>query len=79
MPTTPSPAACPAFRGYVEHNRAALREIFRQVGDDLVLDEDGIARRGMIIRHLVLPGGLAGTAGCLRWIARELRRTCTSA
>jgi len=60
------------FKDYVAHNRAALREIFRQVGDELILDEAGIARRGMIIRHLVLPDGLAGTAGVLRWIATEL-------
>lgn len=60
------------FPRYVEHNRAALREIFRQVGDRLILDEEGSARRGMIIRHLVLPGGLAGTPGVLRWIAEEL-------
>ena len=59
-------------RRYVENNRAALREISRQVGDKLVLDEDGIARRGMIIRHLVLPGGLANTPGVMRWIATEL-------
>ena len=50
------------FPRYVENNRATLQEIYRQVGDELVLDEDGIARRGMIIRHLVLPGGLAGDA-----------------
>jgi putative pyruvate formate lyase activating enzyme len=60
------------FSGYVAHNRAALREIFRQVGDRLILDEDGSARRGMIIRHLVLPHGLADTPGVLRWIAAEL-------
>jgi putative pyruvate formate lyase activating enzyme len=60
------------FGGYVAHNRAALREIFRQVGAELILDGDGIARRGMIIRHLVLPGGLAGTPEVLRWIAMEL-------
>jgi putative pyruvate formate lyase activating enzyme len=60
------------FVYYVEHNRAALREIYRQVGSELVLDEQGIARRGMIIRHLVLPHGLAGTAEVLRWIAQEL-------
>lgn len=60
------------FKDYVAHNRAALREIFRQVGDELILDEAGIARRGMIIRHLVLPDGLAGTADVLRWIATEL-------
>lgn len=60
------------FPHYAEHNRAALREIFRQVGDRLILDEEGIARRGMIVRHLVLPGGLADTPGVLRWIASEL-------
>ncbi len=60
------------FPDYVAHNRAALREMFRQVGDVLLLDEAGMARRGMIIRHLVLPGGLAGTAEVLRWIAAEL-------
>ncbi len=60
------------FPHYAEHNRAALREVFRQVGDRLILDEEGIARRGMIVRHLVLPGGLADTPGVLRWIASEL-------
>lgn len=60
------------FPHYAEHNRAALREIFRQVGDRLILDDEGIAHRGMIVRHLVLPGGLADTPGVLRWIATEL-------
>jgi len=60
------------FPHYVAHNRAALLEIYRQVGDELILDEDGIARRGMIIRHLVLPEDLAGTAAVLRWIAARL-------
>ena len=57
---------------YVRHNRAALREMFRQVGDELLLDEEGIARRGMIVRHLVLPGGLSGTAEVMRWLAENL-------
>jgi len=60
------------FSRYVEHNRAALREMYRQVGDELLLDDEGIARRGLIIRHMVLPGGLAGTREVLRWIAKEL-------
>jgi putative pyruvate formate lyase activating enzyme len=60
------------FTDYVENNRAALREIFRQVGDELVLDSQGLAVRGMIVRHMVLPQGLAGTAEVLRWIASEL-------
>jgi putative pyruvate formate lyase activating enzyme len=60
------------FPRYVPANRAALQEIYRQVGDQLILDEDGIARRGMIIRHLVLPDNLADTAGVMAWIATEL-------
>ena len=60
------------FRGYVQANRAALREMHRQVGDELQLDEQGLAVRGLIIRHMVLPEGLAGTEQVLAWIAREL-------
>jgi putative pyruvate formate lyase activating enzyme len=60
------------FPDYVSYNRAALREIYRQTGDALALDGEGIARRGMIIRHLVLPEELSGTAQVLRWIASEL-------
>lgn len=56
---------------YVKHNRAALKEMFRQVGV-LETDERGVARRGLIIRHLVLPENLAGTADSLRWIAENL-------
>ena len=60
------------FENYVEHNRAALCEIHRQVGDELRLDSRGLAVRGMIIRHLILPEGLAGTAVVLRWLADSL-------
>jgi len=60
------------FRDYVEANRAALREMFRQVGAEMVLDANGLALRGMIIRHMVLPERLAGTEQVLNWIAREL-------
>jgi putative pyruvate formate lyase activating enzyme len=60
------------FQNYVKYNRAALCEIYRQVGDELVLDREGNAQRGMIIRHMVLPGGLAGTSQILHWIAQEL-------
>ncbi len=56
---------------YVEINRNALREMYRQVGD-LTMDENGIARRGLIIRHLVLPNGIAGTEDIIRFIAGEL-------
>jgi putative pyruvate formate lyase activating enzyme len=60
------------FSNYVENNRAALREIHRQVGGELLLDSQGLAIRGMIIRHLILPEGLAGTAAVLRWLADGL-------
>jgi putative pyruvate formate lyase activating enzyme len=60
-------------RDYVEVNRSALREMHRQVGD-LVLDEQGIAQRGLLVRHLVLPGGLAGSEQVLAFIAEQLSR-----
>lgn len=60
------------FREYVRHNRLALLEMHRQVGSELRLDSQGIARRGLIIRHLVLPEGLAGTERVFAWIAAHL-------
>ena len=60
------------FRGYVASNRAALYEMYRQVGEELVLDNEGIARHGLIIRHLVLPHELSQTTEVLRWIAEKL-------
>jgi putative pyruvate formate lyase activating enzyme len=56
---------------YPEVARAAIREMHRQVGD-LVLDEREIARRGLLVRHLVLPEGLAGTANVVRFLANEI-------
>lgn len=53
--------------------RTAIAEMHRQVGD-LQLDERGIARRGLLVRHLVLPGGLAGTREIVRFLAREISR-----
>ena len=58
---------------YPDANRAAVREMHRQVGD-LVLDEHGVARRGLLVRHLVLPGGLAGTASMAEFLAREISK-----
>jgi putative pyruvate formate lyase activating enzyme len=60
------------YTGYVAANRAALVEMLRQVGDELVLDDLGIARRGMIVRHLVLPNELSQTAEVLAWLADNL-------
>ena len=56
---------------YPEVARNALIEMHRQVGD-LVIDESGIARRGLLVRHLVLPHGLAGTREIMRFIARKI-------
>jgi putative pyruvate formate lyase activating enzyme len=57
-------------QGYVSIMKAGIVEMHRQVGD-LVIDK-GIAVRGMIIRHLVLPENLAGSDLVLPWIAREI-------
>jgi len=57
-------------KDYYPVARAALKEMHRQVGD--LATEDGVAVRGLIIRHLVLPHGLAGTAEVMRFIAQEL-------
>jgi putative pyruvate formate lyase activating enzyme len=56
---------------YPAANRAAVREMHRQVGD-LTLDEQGVARRGLLVRHLVLPGGLAGTAEIVQFLRDEI-------
>jgi putative pyruvate formate lyase activating enzyme len=56
---------------YPEVNRKAVREMHRQVGD-LRLDSDGIAQRGLLVRHLVLPGGLAGTEEVVRFLAEHI-------
>ena len=60
------------FPNYVEANRAALLEMLRQVGPEMALDDDGLAVRGMIVRHLVLPGGLSGSRQVARWLAANL-------
>jgi putative pyruvate formate lyase activating enzyme len=56
---------------YPEAARAAIKEMHRQVGD-LTFDADGLAQRGLLIRHLVMPGGLDETCAILGWIAAEL-------
>jgi len=57
--------------GYREVNRAALAEMLRQVGQ-LAVDDHGVALHGLIIRHLVLPSGGAGTRETLRWVGENL-------
>ena len=58
-------------RNYVGVNRAAVREMHRQVGD-LKLDHDGIAERGLLVRHLVLPENVSGTDEVLAFLARDV-------
>jgi putative pyruvate formate lyase activating enzyme len=63
-------ATCKA-KDYPEIARKAIIEMHRQVGD-LKMDEAGIAWRGLLIRHLVLPSGLAGTREIMKFIASEI-------
>jgi putative pyruvate formate lyase activating enzyme len=57
--------------GYPEIIKKVLREMYRQVGN-LVIDQEGLAVKGLLIRHLVLPNNLAGTEFLLRFIAQEV-------
>ena len=57
-------------KGYPEAARNALLEMKAQVGD--LRREKGIARRGLLVRHLVLPNMLAGTVHIIEWISRRL-------
>ncbi len=58
-------------RDYPEVAKAAIKEMHRQVGD-LVINKEGVALRGLLVRHLVLPEGLAGTAEAVRFLAEEI-------
>jgi putative pyruvate formate lyase activating enzyme len=58
---------------YPQVAREALKEMHRQV-DDLVVDSRGVALRGLLVRHLVLPGGLGGTEGVVEFIAKEISK-----
>jgi putative pyruvate formate lyase activating enzyme len=58
-------------RDYPERARQAFREMHRQVGD-LKCGADGLARRGLLVRHLVLPGHLDETESILGWLAGEI-------
>jgi putative pyruvate formate lyase activating enzyme len=69
---------CTSRPDYPEVAKAAIREMHRQVGD-LILDERGVARRGLLVRHLVLPDGNAGTAEVMRFLAEEISpNTCVN-
>ena len=59
-------------RSYREVSRAAIREMYRQTGDELVFGADGLLKRGLVIRLLVLPNDIGGVRESLRWIHDEL-------
>jgi putative pyruvate formate lyase activating enzyme len=56
---------------YPAVNQAAVKEMHRQVGD-LAADSRGVAQRGLLVRHLVLPGGLAGTPEVVRFLRDQV-------
>jgi putative pyruvate formate lyase activating enzyme len=60
-----------AAKDYPQVARRAIKEMHRQVGE-LKIDEQGLARRGVLARHLVMPGGVAGTREIVRFLAREI-------
>jgi len=61
---------------YVLTARQAIKEMYRQVGN-LITDDFGLAQQGIIVRHLVLPNGLAGSEDSLTWLVRELSPSVT--
>jgi putative pyruvate formate lyase activating enzyme len=60
-------------RNYPQVNQVAVREMHRQVGD-LIINERGLAVRGLLVRHLVLPNDLAGTANVAHFLAEEISK-----
>ena len=58
---------------YPEINKAAIKEMHRQTGD-LKIDGEGVAQRGLLIRHLILPHGLAGTKSIMNFLSNEVSR-----
>jgi putative pyruvate formate lyase activating enzyme len=59
------------IRNYPQVNQTAVREMHRQVGD-LEIDDRGLARRGLLVRHLVLPEDIAGTMETVRFLSEEI-------
>jgi putative pyruvate formate lyase activating enzyme len=56
---------------YPQHNRSAILEMHRQVGD-LQVEDDGVAVKGLLVRHLVLPNGFSGTEDVLKFLAEQV-------
>jgi len=68
---SPTASALADAEDYPEVIRKAVSEMYKQVGD-LITDEEGIAQRGLLVRHLVLPGGLAGSREAFRFLSEEI-------
>jgi putative pyruvate formate lyase activating enzyme len=60
-------------KDYPEAARRSVKEMHRQVGE-LKLDEDGMAKRGVLVRHLVMPSAIAGTAEIMKYLAEEVSK-----
>ncbi len=60
-------------KNYAFHAKQAIKEMHRQVGD-LIINEEGIALRGLLVRHLVLPNNIAGTEEVVKFIAEEISK-----
>ena len=58
--------------GYKEFSRLALKEMFRQTGDELVFNEDGLLKRGLVVRLLVLPNDVGSIRESIEWIRDDL-------
>jgi putative pyruvate formate lyase activating enzyme len=63
----------PPIPDYWDRNREAIKEMHRQVGD-LKVDKRGIAKQGLLIRHLVLPNDIAKSENILKFIAKEISK-----
>jgi putative pyruvate formate lyase activating enzyme len=59
-------------RSYKDSSRLALKEMYRQTGPDLIVDENGLLKRGLVIRLLVLPNDVASVEESVEWIKDEL-------
>ena len=57
---------------YKDVSRLALKEMFRQTGDELVFDENGLLQRGLVVRLLVLPNDIGSTRESIEWLRDEL-------
>jgi len=64
-------------RQYPQRATEAIKEMHRQVGSELVLGDDGLVKRGLIIRHLVLPNDIASSKDALKWVSSELGTNVT--